>query len=860
MRFQIALVFEQSTVPFIRALFIYSFEYSSSDFSYFLDVELDPVAELAVREIISDLGLVVVGWYHSHPLFRPDPSVTDINNQHQYQTLMRDEKSGLEPFIGLIVSTFDTQLPSVESHHQWFHTRPYSDGTRGKKPVPIPMLLETTIGTYIDENQNVNLFLDSDQSEALVQKVINLTDDSTTSNTVKNTNGVKSTVKGIEKEENSVNINYSGEETKHCTSHHNESHDDNADEIGNDGNGYVEATGNSIKTMISFRGAGGSEYLGMTNNANDSNGVDENLGAVSGKRKYVKKSVVAPDTNATERRSGRETKAPTLFVPEKEKKLALQPPSLPVNPPISHIPPEIATSAKMKSQKISKNMKVLSKKIVASHFQEENIVNIPGRKKNLSNQIGSMDKWLKAGGEIITQGPILNAKRGIRVIKKENELVHKEVIKVNQRGKSVQEVKIDADILESKKRHGPGARGSKSMLKIPNRVPLAKVEVPSSSSSATGKRKHVPLTSKWLDDLERTEPSSSSSSSSSLLAGKRKNVALTSKWLDDLGRTEPFSSSSSSSSALPGKRKKIPNTSKWLDDFENDEPSPAHKTVKGKKGIKSKTSPKKTLTQKFDLSNIESIIYGNNKKQSATSKAVVSSIGTAGVKRKKGVISVKEDLFCDEIIMQKIKPPAPVKKAKKNGNKYESEIKNKNENEFSNENDNENDLSNETEDDGITLLTLLQGTSESAERGRKLICSVHPTHRCIIVGIVGLGFYYSTHPRRMNLNAIWRDEIIKFDKVKGSITYWASKLNISLSCQVRLIADISEFLIASWLEGDKKIQIIPEKTEKKKKSSIDTIVPGSSHVTKGGTVIIYKEDDGKDDEPKKRKKKKIFKK
>lgn len=815
------------------------------------------MAELAVREVISNLGLVVVGWYHSHPLFRPDPSVTDINNQHQYQTLMRDEKSGLEPFIGLIVSTFDTQLPSVESHHQWFHTRPYSDGTRGKKPVPIPMLLETTIGTYTDENQNVNLFLESDQSDELVQKVIDLTDDSATSNTVKNTNGMKSTVKGIEKEENSANTNYSEEETKYCISHHNESHDDNGDESDNDGNGYVEVRGNSIKTMISFRGAGGSEYLGMTDNINDAEGASEKLGAVSGKRKYAKKSVVAPDINATERRSGRETKAPTLFVPEKEKKITLLQPSLPGNPLISHIPPEIATVTKMKSKKISKNIKVLSKKNVVPHFQEEIIVEIPGRKKNLSNQIGSVDKWLKAGGEIITPGPILNAKRGIRVMKKENDPVHKEVIKVNQRGKGTQEVKIVDDILESKKRHGPGARGSKSMIKIPGRGPLAKVEVvgktqpssssSSSSSSLTGKRQKVPLTSKWLDDLERTEPSSFSSSSSSV-SNKRKNVPLTSKWLDGLERPEPSSFSSSSSTALPGKRKKIPNTSKWLDDFENDEPSPAHKNVKGKKGIKSKNSPKKTLKQKFDLSNIESIINGNSKKQSAASKAVVSSVGKAGMKKKKGVILMKEDLFCDEIIMQKIKPPAPVKKGKKNEAKNESQIKNEHEN------------GNETEDDGIKLLYLLQGTSESAVRGRKLICSVHSTHRCLIVGIVGLGFYYSTHPRRMNLNAIWRDEIIKFDKVKGSITYWASKLNIPLSCQVRLIADISEFLVASWLEGDKKIQIVPEKKEKKKKSNIDSTVPGSSHVTKGGTVIIYKEDDGKDDEPKKKKKKKIFKK
>ena len=39
------------------------------------DVELDPIAEFQVREIIAQEGMIVVGWYHSHPKFRPDPSV-----------------------------------------------------------------------------------------------------------------------------------------------------------------------------------------------------------------------------------------------------------------------------------------------------------------------------------------------------------------------------------------------------------------------------------------------------------------------------------------------------------------------------------------------------------------------------------------------------------------------------------------------------------------------------------------------------------------------------------------------------------------------------------------------------------------
>ena len=40
------------------------------------DVELDPIAEFQVREIIANEGMTVVGWYHSHPKFRPDPSVS----------------------------------------------------------------------------------------------------------------------------------------------------------------------------------------------------------------------------------------------------------------------------------------------------------------------------------------------------------------------------------------------------------------------------------------------------------------------------------------------------------------------------------------------------------------------------------------------------------------------------------------------------------------------------------------------------------------------------------------------------------------------------------------------------------------
>ncbi len=40
-----------------------------------MNVEIDPVSELAVAEKISTNNMRIVGWYHSHPLFQPDPSV-----------------------------------------------------------------------------------------------------------------------------------------------------------------------------------------------------------------------------------------------------------------------------------------------------------------------------------------------------------------------------------------------------------------------------------------------------------------------------------------------------------------------------------------------------------------------------------------------------------------------------------------------------------------------------------------------------------------------------------------------------------------------------------------------------------------
>ncbi|KAG0168935.1 Myb-like, SWIRM and MPN domains 1 [Apophysomyces sp. BC1034] len=87
-----------------------------------IQCEMDPASEMKAREIFAQKGYTVVGWYHSHPTFEPHPSVRDIENQTLYQTLFRDECTGDEPFIGVIVTPYDPEIVNDnQSKVQYLH-------------------------------------------------------------------------------------------------------------------------------------------------------------------------------------------------------------------------------------------------------------------------------------------------------------------------------------------------------------------------------------------------------------------------------------------------------------------------------------------------------------------------------------------------------------------------------------------------------------------------------------------------------------------------------------------------------------------------------------------------------------------
>ncbi|XP_075412921.1 deubiquitinase MYSM1 isoform X2 [Tenrec ecaudatus] len=73
-----------------------------------LQCEMDPVSQTQASETLAVRGYRVIGWYHSHPAFDPNPSLRDIDTQAKYQSYF---SRGGAKFIGMIVSPYNRNNP-----------------------------------------------------------------------------------------------------------------------------------------------------------------------------------------------------------------------------------------------------------------------------------------------------------------------------------------------------------------------------------------------------------------------------------------------------------------------------------------------------------------------------------------------------------------------------------------------------------------------------------------------------------------------------------------------------------------------------------------------------------------------------
>jgi len=120
-----------------------------------VNVELDPTSEIECREWIKTKEarefcgvseseeLQVVGWYHSHPVFEPIPSTTDIRNHRSYQHALFKGANGTAPFVALIVGPWDTRMLQERSVHQWFSIEP--DVVFGDEPLGLPVSISVEV-------------------------------------------------------------------------------------------------------------------------------------------------------------------------------------------------------------------------------------------------------------------------------------------------------------------------------------------------------------------------------------------------------------------------------------------------------------------------------------------------------------------------------------------------------------------------------------------------------------------------------------------------------------------------------------------------------------------------------------------
>lgn len=110
------------------------------------EVEMDPESDVEVRLRIAAKGLMIVGWYHSHPYFSADPSEVDIENQLNYQNLLFQES----PSVAVICSPYWDELEDCRAHLEMFYVHAPS-----REPLKVPHSTTTGYPPPVSDEKGV---------------------------------------------------------------------------------------------------------------------------------------------------------------------------------------------------------------------------------------------------------------------------------------------------------------------------------------------------------------------------------------------------------------------------------------------------------------------------------------------------------------------------------------------------------------------------------------------------------------------------------------------------------------------------------------------------------------------------------
>lgn len=98
------------------------------------ECEMDPLSELEARTWFQERKMQIIGWYHSHPLFVPHPSVRDVETQWEYQAMVK-------PFVGLIISPYDQGVSDRSIFRVFWVPGAWSNCLQFREPVNVPVTI-----------------------------------------------------------------------------------------------------------------------------------------------------------------------------------------------------------------------------------------------------------------------------------------------------------------------------------------------------------------------------------------------------------------------------------------------------------------------------------------------------------------------------------------------------------------------------------------------------------------------------------------------------------------------------------------------------------------------------------------------
>ena len=156
------------------------------------NVEIDPASLISVQETAEGRGMRLVGWYHSHPYFRNQPSLVDVENQSRYQKMFGEAGSkptgssssgsggrhGM-PFIGGIITPYGKgEFKPLPSSIKWFYNRERRGGgaTAGDMPEE-PMEMWTDIAEHIDDTERKQAAREVESYDELLARLRALCDE-----------------------------------------------------------------------------------------------------------------------------------------------------------------------------------------------------------------------------------------------------------------------------------------------------------------------------------------------------------------------------------------------------------------------------------------------------------------------------------------------------------------------------------------------------------------------------------------------------------------------------------------------------------------------------------------------------------